>query len=81
MDNAFLGFVKMVKQENIAKKYKGKSDMGAVHLWQEGLPEEIKLVLRKYDDVFPKGLPPRLSPICKGFEFKIKLGDDMPPMH
>ena len=37
--------------------YKGKSDLGAVHLWREDLPEEIKVVLKKYDDVFPKDLP------------------------
>ena len=33
MDNAFLGFVRMVKEDNVAEKYKRKSDLGAVHLW------------------------------------------------
>ena len=42
MDNAFFGFVQMVKEENVAKKYKGKSDLGTIHLWREDLPEEIK---------------------------------------
>ena len=81
VDNAFLGFVRMVKEETVAKKYKGKSDLGAFHLWREDLPEEIKAVLKKYDDVFPKDLPPTLPPICKGHEFKIELEDDTPPVH
>ena len=71
----------MVKEDNIAEKYKGKSDLGAVHLWGEDLPEEIKAVLKKYDDVFPKELPPGLPHICKGHEFKIELEDDTPPVH
>ena len=81
MDNAFLGFVRMVKEEDVAEKYKGKSDLGAVHLWREDLPEEIKAVLKKYDDVFPKDLPQRLPPIHKGHKFKIELEDDTPPVH
>ena len=81
MDNAFLGFVQMVKKENVAKKYKGKSDLGAIYLWREDLPEEIKAVLKKYDDVFPKDLPPKLPPIHKVHEFKIELEDDTPPGH
>ena len=81
MDNSFLGFVRMVKEDNVAEEYKGKSDLCAVHLWREDLPEEIKAVLRKYDDVFPKDLPHGLPPICKGHEFKIEPEDDMPPVH
>ena len=65
----------------MAEKYKEKSDLGAVHLWREDLPEEIKAVLKKYDDVFPKDLPPGLPPIHKGHEFKIELEDDTPPVH
>ena len=81
MDNAFLGFVRMVKEDDVAEKYKGKSDLGAINLWREDLPEEIKVVLRKYYDVFPKDLPPGLPPIRKGHEFKIELEDDTPPVH
>ena len=59
--------VRMVKEaDKVADKYKGKSDLGAVHLWREDLPEEIKAVLKKYDDVFRKDLPPGLAPIRKG---------------
>ena len=81
VDNAFLGFVRMVKEDNVAEKYKRKSDLGAIHLWREDLPEEIKVVLRKYDDVSPKDLPPGLPPIRKGHEFKIELEDDTPLVH
>ena len=45
LDNDFLGFVQMVKEENVAEKYRGKSDLGVVHLWREDLPTEIKAVL------------------------------------
>ena len=78
VNNAFLGFVWMVKEENVAEKYKGKSDLGAVHLWREDLPAEIKAVLHDYEDAFPKDLPPGLPPIHKGHEFKIELDDDAP---
>ena len=80
-DNAFLGFVRMVKEENVAEKYEGKSDMGVVHLWREDLAEEIKVVLKKYDDAFPRHLPPGLPPILKEHEFKIELEDDTPLVH
>ena len=81
MDNAFLGFVWMVKEEDVTEKYKGKSDLGVVNLWREDLPEEIKAILKEYNDVFPKDLPPRLPPIRKGHEFKIELEDDTPLVH
>ena len=42
----------------MAEKYKGKSRLGAIHLWREDLLAEIKAVLNDYEDVFPKDLPP-----------------------
>ena len=81
MDNAFLGFVRMVKEENVVEKYKGKSDLGAVHLWREDLPAKIKAVLNDYEDVFAKDLPPRLPPLRKGHELKIELKDDVLLVH
>ena len=80
VDNAFLGFLRLIKEENVAKKYRGKSDLGAIHLRREDLPKEIKVVFKKYDDGFPKDLPPKLPPICKGHKFKIKLEDDTHPV-
>ena len=58
-----------------------KSGQGAVHSWGENLPEEIKAILKKYNDVFPKDLPLGLPPICKGHEFKIELEADTPLVH
>ena len=82
MDNTFLGFVRMIKEEeNVAEMYKGKSDIGVIQLWREDLPEEIKEVLREYDDAFLKDLLIGFPPICKGHEFEIKLEDHTPPMH
>ena len=45
------------------------------------MPKEIKVILRKYDDVFPKDLPPRLPPIHNKHKSKIELEDDTPPVH
>ena len=81
LDNAFLGFVWMVKEENVAEKYKGRFGLGAVRLWREDLPTEIKAVLNDYENVFLKDLSLGLPPICKGHEFKIQLEDDAPPVH
>ena len=81
VNNAFPGFVWMVKEENVAKKYKGESDLGAVHFWREDFLAKIKAVLDEYEDVFPKDLPPGLPPIRKGHEFKIELEDNAPPVH
>ena len=80
VDNAFLGFVWMVKEENVAEKHKGKSDLGTVYLWRKDLLVEIKAILNDYKDVFPKDLPPGLPPIRKGHDFKIELEDDAPPV-
>ena len=71
----------MLKEENLAEKYKGKSNLGAVHLWREDLPTELKAILKGYEDVFLKDLPPGLPPICKGHDFKIELKDNAPPVH
>lgn len=62
-------------------KYKGKPDLGVAHLWQQDLPQEIEAVLREFQDVFPKYLPPGLPPIRMGHKFMIDLEDDMPPVH
>ena len=72
---------KKSKEEDVAMKYKGKSDLDVVHLWREDLPKEIEVVLKEFEDIFPKDLPPRHPPIHKGHEFKIDLEDDMPLVH
>ena len=84
IDQAFLGViqkVKELKEEDVATKYKGKSDLGVSHLWREDLPKEIEAVLKVFNDIFPKDLLPRLPLIHKGHEFQIDLEDDMPPVH
>ena len=84
IDQAFLGVIRKVeelKEEDVATKYKGKSDLGVSHLWREDLPKEIEAVLKEFEDIFPKDLPPGLPRIRKGHEFKIDLEDDTPPVH
>ena len=73
--------VEELKEEDVATKYKGKSDLGVSHLWREVLPKDIEAVLKEFEDIFPKDLLPGLPPIRKGHEFKIDLENDAPPIH
>ena len=79
VDRAFIGLIWMVEpteegpnQVNI-KEPKAK--------WRQDLPPSIKAALEEYDDVFPDDLPPGLPPVRRGFEFKIELENDTPPVH
>ena len=66
----------------MAMKYKGKSDLGAMHLWWgDLLMEKIEAILKEFEDIFPKDLPLGLPPIHKGHEFKTDLKDNTPPVH
>ena len=59
----------------------GESSKSSNPKWREDLPDSICAVLKEYDDVFLQGLP-RGSPLVrKEHEFKIKLEDDIPPIH
>ena len=42
------------------------------------MPQEIEAVLKEFEDIFPKDLPPGLPPIHNGYEFKIDLEDYTP---
>ena len=84
IDQAFLRVIQKVKESNeedVAAKYKGKSNLSATHLWREDLPKEIEAVLKEFEDIFPKDLPLELPLIRKGHEFKIDLEDNTPPGH
>ena len=65
----------------MAKKYKGKSDLGAIHVWGEDVPECIKVVIKEYEDIFPQDLQPGPPTIRMEHEFRIDLEDDTPPAH
>ena len=69
------------EQVEVVKKYKGQSDLGAVHVWREDMLECIKVVLKEYDDIFPQDLPLGLPLVKMGHEFRIDLEDDTPPVH
>ena len=49
--------------------------------WRSDLPAAVKAVLDDYDDVFPDDLPSGLPPKRQGYEFKIELEDNVPPVH
>ena len=91
LDNASLGFVQMVKEENVPKNYKGKSDLGSVNLWREDLPlglppickgHEFKIELE--DDAPPVHRPlGNLSPLelaeaKKQIEYMLEHGFNRP---
>ena len=84
-DTVFLGLIQKVQepteQVDVAKQYKGKSDLGAVYVWREDMPKCIKAVLKEYNDIFPQDLPPGLPPVRMGHELRIDLEDDTPPVH
>ena len=79
VDRAFIGLIRMVEP--------AEEGSNQVHVeeprtkWRQDLPPSIKAVLEEYDDVFPDDLPPGLPPVRRGFEFKIELEDDTPPVH
>ena len=56
-DIVFLGLIQKVQepteQVDVAKKYKGKSDLGAIHVWRGDMSKCIKAVLKEYNDIFP----------------------------
>ena len=37
--------------------------------------------MQEFDDVFPDDLPKGIPPIRRGFQFKIELEDNVPPVH
>ena len=84
-DIVFFGLIQKVQepieQVDVAKTYKGKSNLGEVHVWQKDMPECIKAVLKECEDSFPKDLPPRLPPVRMGHEFRINLEDGTPLVH
>ena len=47
----------------------------------QALPSQIRVVLEEFDDVFPQDLPLGLPPVREGYEFKIYLEDEVPPVH
>ena len=49
--------------------------------WQQALTSDSCAVLEEFDDVFPQDLPLGLPLVRKGHEFKIDLGDEVPPVH
>ena len=50
----------------------------AIH---KDMPDNIKVVLEDFRDIFPTDLPLELSPACMGHECKIELEDETPPIH
>ena len=49
--------------------------------WNQALPLPTHAVLEEFDDVFLQYLPLGLRPVREGYEFKIDLEDEVPPVH
>ena len=85
-DIVFLGLIQKLQErimevEDVAKKYKGKANLGEGNVWREDMPECTKAVLKEYEDIFPQDLPPRLPPVRMGHKFKIDLEDKIHLVH
>ena len=86
MDQAYLGFIRLVKYEKEQKivlvvPEKIATGCDVEKAFHEDLPKSIKAILLDYKDIFPTDLPPRLPPVRMGHEFKIELEDNTPPIH
>ena len=86
MDQAYLGFIRLVKDGKeqkivhmIPEKTATRCDVEKA--FHEDMPESIKAVPLNYKDVFPTDLPLGLPPVGMGHKFKIELEDDTPPIH
>ena len=79
VDRAFIGLIRMVEptEEGSSQVYIEEPRSK----WRRDLPPSIKAVLEEYDNAFPDDLPPGLPPVRRGFEFKIELEDNTPPVH
>ena len=49
--------------------------------YHKDMLEQIKAVLQKYKDIFPRDLPLGLLLVQMGHEFKIEVEDNTPPIH
>ena len=75
MDQAYLGFVRLVKDEKkeivpvVPEKTATGCDMEkAIH---KDMPENIKAILEDFRDLFPMDLPPGLPLVRMSHAFKI----------
>ena len=64
--------------ENAAKQYKGKSDLGIVHMGEEDLLEHVMLIFEECENTFAQDLPARLAAIGMEHEFMISLKEEAP---
>ena len=86
MDQEYLGFIRLVKDEKehkivllVPEKIATGCDVDKA--FHEDMPQSIKAILLDYKDIFPTDLPLGLPPVRMGHEFKIELEDDTPPIH
>ena len=78
-DRAFIGFIRKV--EACTEGSEEVQQENTTDKWQSDLPAAVREVLQEYDDVFPDDLPKGIPPIRRGFQFKIELEDNVPPVH
>ena len=79
VDRAFIGFIRKV--EACTEGSEEVHEEESKPKWQSDLPSAVREVLEEYDDVFPDDLPKGVPPVRRGFQFKIELEDDVPPVH
>ena len=81
----YLGVIRLVKSEKtkavlvVPEKIKAAKDVE--EKFYSDMPTCIRGVLNEFKDVFPANLPPRLTSVQKGHEFRIDLEDTTAPVH
>ena len=81
VERAFLGIIRLVKEDPEGMETPEESITTQKPNWDQTLPSQIRAVLEEFDDVFPQGLPLGIPPVRQGHEFKIDLEDDVAPVH
>ena len=81
VEQAFLGIIKLVKEESEGMDAPKESTTTQKPKWDQALPSSICVVLEEFDDVFPQDLPLGLPLVREVHEFKIDLEDEVPPIH
>ena len=78
---AFLGIIKLVKEESEGMEAQGESTTMTKPKWDCALLVLFHVVLEEFDDFFPQTPPCGLPLVCQGYQFKIDLEDEVPSVH
>ena len=73
MERAFLGIIRLVKEDPEGMETLEESTTTQKPKWDQALPSQIRAVLEEFDDVFPQDLPLGLPPVRQGMSSGLTL--------